>query len=171
MSEAPTLLRHSAIYASAAILNRGAGFFLLPLYTQFLEPAEYGVLGVIAITSEVFGAVIGVKLGTAMSRLFFDYTDENERAVLVSTAILGFAGIAAACSVIAALAAAPLAAIILGDANHGQLLLLGIVGLLLNMLFPLGLQYWTVLQRSQVVLVVSTLRSGAYLGLGALFVA
>lgn len=171
MSEAPTLLRHSAIYASAAILNRGAGFFLLPLYTQFLEPAEYGILGVIAITSEVFGAVIGVKLGTAMSRLFFDYQDEQERAELVSTAILGLSAIAAASAIVLAATAAPLAGIILGNPDQGRLLLLGFGGLLLNIIFTLGLQYWTILQRSSVVLVVSTVRSAAYLGLGAWLVA
>jgi len=171
MSETPAVLRHSAVYAFGAVLNRGAGFILLPLYTRYLNPSDYGILGVVAITSEVVGAVIGVKLGTAMSRLFFDYHDEKERAELVSTAIVGMGSIVAVFSVILALAADPLAGILLADRNQGDLLFLGVAGLLLNIIFSLGLQYLIILKRSDVVLVVSTIRSVLYLGLGALFIA
>jgi O-antigen/teichoic acid export membrane protein len=171
VSEAPAVFGHSVVYASAAILNRAAGFLLLPLYTHFLDPSDYGVLGVIAITSEVVGALIGVKLGTAMSRLFFDYTDEQERAELVTTAILGLGLIVVAFSVVVALVADPVAALVLGNRDQGDLLFLGIAGLLFNVIFTLGLQYLVVLQRSQAMLAVSTLRSIFFLGLGALFIA
>jgi O-antigen/teichoic acid export membrane protein len=171
VSETPAVFRHSAVYAFAAVLNRGAGFLLLPLYTQFLEPSDYGVLGVIAITSEVVGAIVGVKLGTAMSRLFFDYAQEQEREELVSTAILGMGSIVLLFSVATALVADPVAALVLGNREQGDLLFLGIAGLLLNVVFTLGLQYLSVLQRSQAVLAVSTFRSVVSLGLGALFVA
>jgi O-antigen/teichoic acid export membrane protein len=171
VKEALAVFGHSVVYASAAVLNRGAGFLLLPLYTNYLDPSGYGLLGIISITSEVVGAAIGVKLGTAMSRLFFDYSDEHERSELVSTAILGLGSMVAAFSVLLAFSATPVAAIVLGDRSHGPLLFLGIVGLLLNVVFTLGLQYLIVLQRSKLVLVVSTLRSVLYLGLGVLFVA
>ena len=171
MSETRAVFGHSTVYALAAVLNRGAGFLLLPLYTHFLDPSDFGVLGVITITSEVVGAVIGVKLGTAMSRLVFDYADEHARNELVSTAILGLGSISAASSAILALAAMPLATLLLGDPNQGVLLCLGVVGLLLNVVFTLGLQHLIVLQRSKTVLMASTLRSVGYLGLSTLFVA
>jgi O-antigen/teichoic acid export membrane protein len=171
VSEARSVFGHSTVYASTAILNRGAGLLLLPLYTQFLDPSDYGTLGLITITSEVVGAMIGVKLGTAMSRLFFDYAAEHEREELVSTAILGLGSIVAACTVLLALVAGPLAAMLLGNRDQGGLLFLGVVGFLLNVIFMLGVQYLTVLQRSTAVLTVTTLRSVLYLGLGALFIA
>jgi O-antigen/teichoic acid export membrane protein len=169
--EGLAVLGHSIVYASAAILNRGAGFLLLPLYTNYLDPSGYGLLGIISITSEVVGAAIGIKLGTAMSRLFFDYTEERERSELVSTAILGLGSMVAVFSLLLVVIAGPVAAIVLGDRAHGSMLFLGVVGLLLNVIFTLGLQYLIVLQRSKLVLVVSTLRSVMYLGLGFLFVA
>lgn len=171
MNEARSVFGHSAIYAATAILNRGAGFLLLPLYTQFLAASDYGTLGVITITSEVVAAVIGVKLGTAMSRLFFDYAAEAEREELVSTAILGLGSIVAACGIVLALVAGPLAAVLLDSSDQGGLLFLGVMGLLLNVIFMLGVQYLTVLQRSAAVLTVTTLRSVLYLGLGVLFIA
>ncbi len=171
MSEARSVFGHSTVYAATAILNRGAGLLLLPLYTRFLDPSDYGTLGLISITSEVVGAAIGFKLGTAMSRLFFDYAAEHEREELVSTAILGLGSIVAACSVVLALVARPLASMLLGNSDQGGLLLLGVVGLLLNVIFTLGVQYLTVLQRSTAVLTVTTLRSVMYLGLGAFFIA
>ena len=91
-----------------------------------------------------------------MSRLFFDYSVEREREELVSTAIVALGSIAAACSVIVALIAGPLAMILLGDSGQGGILFLGVVGLLLNVIFTLGLQYLTALQSSTAVLTVST---------------
>ena len=171
MSESRAVFGHSIVYAAAAVLNRGAGLLLLPLYTRYLDPRDYGALGVVTVTSEIVGAVIGIKLGTAMSRLFFDYADEHERAELVSTAILGMGSIVAVCSAVLALLAGPLAAVVLGDRQQGSLLLVGVAGLLLNVIFTLGQQYLIVLQRSSAVLIVSTLRSFFLLGFGVFFVA
>jgi hypothetical protein len=36
--------RHSAIYALGVLLNRAAGFLMLPLYTRYLTPADYGAV-------------------------------------------------------------------------------------------------------------------------------
>jgi O-antigen/teichoic acid export membrane protein len=171
VSEARAVFGHSVIYAFTAILNRAAGLLLLPLYTHFLDPSDYGLLGVITITSEVVGALIGIRLGTAMSRLFFDYAEEREREELVSTAILGMGAIVAAFSIVLALLERPVAAVVLGNADDGVLLFLGVVGLLLNVVFTLGQQHLIVLQRSTAMLVVSTLRSVFFLGFAFLFVA
>jgi O-antigen/teichoic acid export membrane protein len=171
VKEAPAVFGHSTVYAGAAILNRAAGFLLIPLYTQFLSASDFGLLGVIAVTSEVVGAVIGVKLGTSMSRLFFDYAEEQERAELVSTAIIGLGTIVAVTSAVIAASAGPLGAIILGNRDHGVLLFVGIAGLLLNIIYTLGLQELILRERSRTVLILSTLRSVLYLSIGALFVA
>src|SRR5262249_22153643 len=49
-----TLLRHAAIYGAANVLLQAAGLVLLPLYTRFLTPSDFGVLEILGRAGEVF---------------------------------------------------------------------------------------------------------------------
>ncbi len=42
-----SLLRNSLIYTGIAVLQKGIGLLLLPLYTAYLAPADYGVIGTV----------------------------------------------------------------------------------------------------------------------------
>ena len=79
MSEVRAVFKHSKVYAVASLLNRGAAFFLIPVYTNFLAREEYGILAVITVASEIVGAALGLRLGAAMSRVYFDYAGQDDR--------------------------------------------------------------------------------------------
>lgn len=171
MSEAGSVLHHSAVYAAGAILNRGVGFFLIPVLTWFLPAREYGIFAIITIAAEIFGAIIGMQLGTAMSRIYFDYSEEDERAEVVTTAVLGFSGLALTAALALIFTAEPLARVILVGKGLGGLLFIGVIALFFNIVFSLGIQYLTLRQRSRAVLFVSTTRSILYLGATLVLVA
>jgi len=44
------VIRHSAIYSAGILLSRLTGFVMIPLYTRYLGPAEYGTLDVLSRT-------------------------------------------------------------------------------------------------------------------------
>src|SRR5262249_52982986 len=50
--------RHTSIYGMGEMASKVIGFFLLPLYTHFLTPADYGVLGLLYITMRVLDIVV-----------------------------------------------------------------------------------------------------------------
>ena len=171
MSEARAILRHSSVYALGALLSRGAAFVLIPLYTQFLAAAEYGILGVVTVTSEVVGAVIGVKLGAAVSRIYFDHEQEKDRAEVVTSAILGLSAIIVLALPLFLVTSNLLALVILGNAEQGNLIFIGIVALLLNVVYTLGVQYLVIRKRSGLMVAVSGVRSVVFLGVTAVLVA
>lgn len=43
----PRILRNSGLYSFVSFLQKGAAFFLLPVYTAYLTPEDYGTLSVI----------------------------------------------------------------------------------------------------------------------------
>lgn len=72
------LTRLSAVYALGDIVVKGVGFLLLPLYTRFLTPADYGI---IALTTMI-GAVLNVLLSFGMTGAilrFYPLTPAAER--------------------------------------------------------------------------------------------
>jgi len=83
-NEIKFLLKHSSIYGIGSVMSQVVGFLLLPLYTRYLTPTDYGVLSLINITISLIGIVIGLNISSGMSRFYFEYNDERKN-LLVST--------------------------------------------------------------------------------------
>lgn len=67
------LARASAIYGIASFTIRAANFLLIPLYTRYLSPADYGII-YLAETVAVFLLLFGnLAMDTATQRLYFQY--------------------------------------------------------------------------------------------------
>ena len=79
------LLKHSSIYMVGGMLNRIGVFLLLPVYTSYLTLAEYGTLELFYATSAVASGVLSVGLAHATLRFYFEYENEVDRNLVVST--------------------------------------------------------------------------------------
>ncbi|MCA9035346.1 MAG: lipopolysaccharide biosynthesis protein [Planctomycetaceae bacterium] len=90
------LLKHSSIYAIGQILTRMASVMLLPLYTNKLSPADYGVTAILDLTSSILALLIGSGMATAVTRSHFDDDSESHRDRVWWTG-LAFVSVAALC--------------------------------------------------------------------------
>jgi O-antigen/teichoic acid export membrane protein len=71
--------KHSAIYGMGNVINKALGFFLLPLYTRYLTPADYGDLALLTVTGSVVGILSQFGLGSAMFReVIYQESDLND---------------------------------------------------------------------------------------------
>lgn len=80
------LSRHSIVYGLGAAASQVVGFFLIPLYSRYLTPSDYGVLEIFTVTMSVIAVIIplGVTAGLAMS--YYENEDEERRKAALSTA-------------------------------------------------------------------------------------
>jgi O-antigen/teichoic acid export membrane protein len=80
--------KHTSIYGMGGMATKVIGFFLLPLYTHYLTPADYGVLGLLYITMRVLDIVVIQGMTTSIFRAYsFDYRgDPKNQAEAVRTA-------------------------------------------------------------------------------------
>lgn len=81
----PKILTNSALYSLTTLLQKGIGFFLLPLYTAFLTPDDYGIVNVVTSVSSFLSVLIMMSLTGAATRFHYRNTDENYRKVLWGT--------------------------------------------------------------------------------------
>lgn len=82
------LIKHSSIYGVGEILTRMASLFLLPVYTHYLLPADYGVIAIVDLLTGLLAVVIGAGLSAAVSRFHFDTDDNEERSAIWWTGLL-----------------------------------------------------------------------------------
>ena len=94
-NELAFLLKHSSVYGIGSILAKIVAFILLPLYTQHLSLADYGVMELLDIILTLIGFVLSINLATAIQRFYFESDDENKRKSVVGTifTVLSFSAI------------------------------------------------------------------------------
>ncbi|RJQ17681.1 MAG: hypothetical protein C4560_08180 [Nitrospiraceae bacterium] len=84
-------LNQSLVYFIGNALNRLGVFVLLPLYTNYLTPADFGTLELVLVTVAFVRALVAMRIGHATVRFYFEYDEENERKKLISTSLLATA--------------------------------------------------------------------------------
>jgi O-antigen/teichoic acid export membrane protein len=82
------LSRHSIIYGLGAAIGSVVGFFLIPLYTRYLTPSDYGVLQIFTATTSALGVFFILGISAALFRSYYLYDDAGKRREVASTAFL-----------------------------------------------------------------------------------
>lgn len=59
---------HSFVYGLGNMLSKLLGFFLLPIYTRYLTPADYGILALLTLTQSILVILANLGLGSALFR-------------------------------------------------------------------------------------------------------
>lgn len=62
------------------VLQKGISFFLMPLYTAFLSPSDYGILGVVSSVSSLMAVFITLGLEAAAARFYYKYNKDEDQA-------------------------------------------------------------------------------------------
>jgi O-antigen/teichoic acid export membrane protein len=85
----------AGIYVFGSSLQKGAGFLLIPLYTRFLSPSDYGIVGLATSVQGVLTIILGLGLYGAIARYYYEYKDDPEALrSYISSTVLFLAGTA-----------------------------------------------------------------------------
>jgi O-antigen/teichoic acid export membrane protein len=83
-----TFVKHAAVYGLCNLLVQAGGVILLPLYTRYLSPADYGVLEILGRLAEtVSTCLIFGGLRQALLTFYQQATHEAERRRIVTTTL------------------------------------------------------------------------------------
>lgn len=72
------LIENSLIYSGLQVLQGGALFLLLPIYTRFLTPDDFGIVSVINAVVAFLGVFYLMGLNGAAYKYYFDFKDNQE---------------------------------------------------------------------------------------------
>lgn len=72
------VLLNSGIYSFTSILQKGIGFLLLPLYTLYLSPEDYGITGIVNSFTAVLTLIFTLSLNGAVQRYYYIYEHDKK---------------------------------------------------------------------------------------------
>ncbi len=86
------LVKGSALYISGDLATKLLAFILIPFYTRYLIPADYGIIEVIKAFTQVLTIVCGLGLNGALVRFYFEYSEPEDRARFFGTTVFALIG-------------------------------------------------------------------------------
>src|SRR5205823_477967 len=123
------LLRHSAIYGLGSIVARIVGVLLLPLYTRYLSPSDYGLIETLVALSAVLTAFVAQGMKSAFFRFYFDSAETERRLLVVRTAFWYVLAASSVVSAIGIVLAPQVSWLLFGTHGHGRLVTAAFIGL------------------------------------------
>lgn len=134
-------LKDASFYGLSQVLSNLVGFLLIPIYTQFLSPADYGVMTLLGFYSLFFSPLSHLGLQGAMFRYVgFSKTKEEEEQIL-STAFKVSSGIALLFTVIALMLSNQIETLLLNSTKYTKLLYYVIISSLFSSVSEMGFSY------------------------------
>ena len=82
------IVKHTSMYSVGSIASKAIGFFLIPLYTHFLSPEDYGVLELLTMMVILTGIIIQGGIATAVFKFFNNYESDKDKKQIISTLLI-----------------------------------------------------------------------------------
>lgn len=89
------LLRHTSIYAIVPLVQRVMALLLVNAYTQRLSNGEWGVISMTDLFLTLLPIMVGMNLIAGLSRQYFVYDNQEDRASVISGAMVTMLSLAA----------------------------------------------------------------------------
>jgi O-antigen/teichoic acid export membrane protein len=84
-SQLTRLGRHSVVYGLGGLVSRVLAVLLLPLYTRYLSPSDYGKVETLVAATTVLTIVLRFGISSAFFRFYFDSSDPARRVTVLRT--------------------------------------------------------------------------------------
>jgi O-antigen/teichoic acid export membrane protein len=166
-----SVARHFLVYGVGRILTRVVGFALIPFYTHYLLPRDYGTLEMIEATVYMVGTFLGAGLTHALLRFYYDSEEHSYRRSVVSTALLSVIFVCFVLGGALAFLSPSVSTLVFESPEYGGLLRLAVISLTMTVLAETPLVFIRAQQKSVLYTVVSLFGLVVNLSLNILFIA
>jgi len=125
--------KHSIVYGLGGLVSRILAVLLLPIYTRYLSPSDYGKVETLIALTTVLGILLRFGITSAFFRFYFDSPDPADRRVVLRTSFWFTIGMATT-GLLAGLAlSGEISKLLFGTSDDAELVAAAFVGLWAHM--------------------------------------
>lgn len=95
MKDILKFIKSTAAYLAGSVLTKAASFFMLPIYTKYLSPADYGAYDLYIAYITFLASILFLDIWGGIMRFMFDYKTDEEKSqpIFVGMTIFVFSSI------------------------------------------------------------------------------
>lgn len=163
------LSKHSIIYGLGTVSFPLVNFLLIPVYTRYLSPDDYGVLSLLMLTQWVMLLIVALGLPTALLRFYAYYDDERDQAELVGTSLIFGGAVAVLITSVLMAASKGFSLLVFHSADHTTLFLVTFLAIPFNVGIVLAMSIFRSREESKKYLMFTVAQLLVSAGLKVLF--
>ena len=162
--------KNISIYAIGTIVRQLAAFIMLPIYTSYLTPADYGIVALLALMLSLFELVLGARFTQAIPKFYYEREHDRERREVITTALVLTAAVSMLSVSVLAAFSEPIAHLAFDSAGYSLHVKLYCVVLFTAAMEGYGLTYFRIQEKPILFVANSIAKLGLQLGLNIYFV-
>lgn len=139
--------KQALVYGAGEIVAKVVSFLMLPLYTSYLTPADYGVIALVDMTFNLVSIIAGARLSAGIFRFYHREETQEGRNTVVSTALILISGLYALIGLTVGLVGGPISHAVLGGDTHSDVIRIGAVAFVFQGLVTVPLTYVRALEK------------------------
>lgn len=85
-----SIFNYGKWYFLSSILTKGLSILLLPIYTRYLNPTDYGILQSLNSVALFLPVILSLSLDSAFGRFFHDYKNDKEQLKILFSTVFWF---------------------------------------------------------------------------------
>lgn len=116
------IVSHGSIYAVAVVVRNISSLIMLPIYTQYLAPKDYGVIELLVMVLDFVAIFIGLQLEQVIFRQYGLTSDLQDRKRIINSALLLMVGINFVGVLFVMLMSDPISIFVFGSISYSELL-------------------------------------------------
>jgi O-antigen/teichoic acid export membrane protein len=165
-----SIARHSLIYGAADLLNRSIGFLLIPLYTHYLTPADYGTLELLDLTSYVIGMLSAMGITNSVMRFYYEFTEQEKKDQVISIALITVGAVSLVFFVVAVFFSKGISSLVFKSPDYYRMFEIIFASMVFNLSNQIPLTVLRIEQKSVLFITFSLIKTAATLTLNIVFI-
>lgn len=164
------LFKQSIIYIIITTLGQVVGFIMLPIYTRYLTPKDYGILSLLQISTFLLGMVLTTGISATISRFYYDFEKKEEKNKILSTMYITYCFFSVCIMPFFFLLSPTLSTKIFDSSMYIKYINISIVTFILGGLLDIGFTYLRIIDKVVFYSILSICRLIILLSLNVFFI-
>ncbi|MEE9354175.1 MAG: oligosaccharide flippase family protein [Methylococcaceae bacterium] len=88
MNNSKRIISHGSVYLFGDLLRYSVSLIMLPIYTRYLTPEDYGTVELLSMLIDFAAILFGARVGQSVFRFYCSAKSESEKKSIISSALL-----------------------------------------------------------------------------------
>jgi len=163
------LIRNSIIYGFGNILSRFIGIFILPLFTNLIDPVDYGIYSLILMSNLIATNFFNLGQTASVGTVYYRNCKSSSGDAMWGSVLITVIG-AISLALLAILFPVELCRLLQVPLSHSNILTISLLSVSINLIGGIFLQYLQLEEKVKVYVVLTTISAVMTVALSLIFV-
>ena len=161
---------HSLIYGLGGIFNRYLSYLLLPVFTLYLTPADYGIVSMLGLITFIATPIFSLGFTAAIAPPYFEGNNQRQKEATIWTALTVLLASVSAWTVVGTIFAPQISWITFQTSKYDDLVTITLFSIGISILYTPFRLYLQFEERAKLFIAITAVSSLAILGLDVIMV-